>query len=270
MTAVERANNDSHRINFNDMEFDDDGYPSRDSINLFIQKMPLAEKGALIDVDGTPTRQAVERMTDAVFAAAYENDGLTRLVTQHMDPDSRVIIGALGIVAHKMQKLRGLGNGYDIRDIVADAAERAINARRTGRNLHDESNQTSFIGTEENNDASSIIVKIFADNARSSKAIAKHLDHIAEALVRESEQGDFDLFGEREKTNRVDLIKNALGQDSVSSEEDTSNPYRRMSPEAEKWWRAKGGKFLQSILDDNIDKDLASELKAISKKYPKP
>ena len=31
-----------------------------------------------------------------------------------------------------------------------------------------------------------------------------------------------------------------------------------------------GGKFLQSILDDNIDKDLAAELKAISKKYPKP
>lgn len=78
------------------------------------------------------------------------------------------------------------------------------------------------------------------------------------------------MFGEREKANRVDLIKNALSQDSVSREEDTFNPYRRMSPEAEKWWRAKGGKFLQSILDDNIDKELAAELRAISKKHPKP
>ena len=270
MTAVERANNDSHRVDFKEMEFDDDGYPTRDALNLFIQKMPLSEKGALIDVDGTPTRQAVERLRDAVFAAAYENDSLTRLVTQHMDPDSRVIIGALGKVAHKMNQLKGMGNGYDIRDLVAQAAERAVNARRTGRNLHDESNQTSFIGSQENNDASAIIVKIFAENARSSHGIAKVLSKVVDNIVRENEQGDFDLFGEREKADRVDLIRNALNQDSVPREEDTSNPYRRMSPEAERWWRQKGGKFLQSIIDDNMDKELAAELRAISKKYPKP
>ena len=96
--------------------------------------MPQAEQGGLIDTNGQPSKQAVDRISAAVFAKAYGNDQLIRLFAQAQDPEARLILSALAQVAPKMARLEGAG-ALDIRGVVTQAAEIAVNARRNGVSL---------------------------------------------------------------------------------------------------------------------------------------
>lgn len=248
LSPVEVANNDRHRIDFSKIDFYDNGKPTIESLKEFVAQMPDSEKGALVDVDGTPTTQAEARYEAAIFAKAYENDALLRLKTQALDPESRIIINALTTAAPKMQALEGLPDGFDIRDLVATAAERAVNAKRTGRKLHDEADQMSFIGKRDDDDASSAIVKVFADNARSSSAIAKKLNSIAEQLHSEGSSGSGGLFDDGPKYSRTDLIKHALQLAGDSK-------LKKMSDAKHQYWNKHGRAFILGIANGQLAQD---------------
>lgn len=215
MTAVETANNDKNRVDLSKLQTYDDGSVTLDSLKEFISKMPISEQGELVDADGNPTKQAADRLDAAIFAKAYENDGLTRLMAQALDPESRVIINALKQAAPKMQRLSDAGEAYDVRNLVARAAERAINARRSGRKLSDEAAQTSLIDSRDDDDAASAVVKLFADNPRSSTAIAQKLGSMADRLHEEAHKEAVDLFGEVPKEPKAQVIKRTLAQDAA-------------------------------------------------------
>nr|DAK88667.1 MAG TPA: ParB ddrB-like ParB superfamily domain [Caudoviricetes sp.] len=238
MTAVEQANNDRNRIDFGKMKFYDDGSPTIETIKDFVSKMPVSEQGALIDVDGNPTRAAVDRLDGAVFAKAYDNDGLTRLFTQALEPESRTIIAGLQKAAPAVQKLADLPDGYDVRDLIAKAAERAVNARRSGQRLADEAAAKSLFENQQDDNAASEILKVFAANSRSSQAIADKLTKMAELLYREGTKEGSDLFGDVPRMPRGEAVKNALAQDGKPA---------KMSAGCMKWWNTYGVKVLRKI-----------------------
>lgn len=244
MTAVETANNDRNRIDFDKLDFYDDGTPTVDAIKEFVSKMPTSEQGGLIDTDGNPTRNARDRLNAAIFAKAYQNDGLTRLMTQALDPESQTIISGLMKAAPKMQRLANLPDGFDVRDLVSRAAERAVNARRAGRKLQEEASQTSFLSNQEDDDASGEIVKVFAENSRSSNNIASKLGKMADFLFDEATKEGFDLFGEVEKLSRNQAVKQGLAQDEIP---------QKMSKNALAYWREHGSVFFAGVFAGNAD-----------------
>lgn len=215
MTAVERANNDKGRIDFNRVRSYDDGSLTLETITDFVSQMPPNEQAELIDTDGNPTRQAEERAENAVFAKAYQNDGLTRLKTQALNPLAKNIIKGLTLAAPAMAKLSGLPDGYDVRDIIASAANRCVQALKRKERLDESSMQTEMFTSKEDNEAEGMIMKIFAENSRSAATIAEKLKNLAGKLVIESGMGGPDaLFGadELERKSRKEIIENALRQ----------------------------------------------------------
>ena len=245
MTPVEVANNDKNRVDFDRLTFYEDGTPTIDTIKEFVSQMPTSEQGGLIDVDGNPTRNARDRLNAAIFAKAYENNGLTRLMTQALDPESQIVIAGLLKAAPKMQKLDGLGDGYDVRDLVATAAERAVNARRKGNKLQDEARQTSFLTNSNDDDAASAIVQVFADNSRSSAGIANKLSKMADFLYSEGTKEGFDLFGEVQKLDRNSAVREGLARDTAKKE--------KLSPKALDFWDKHGKTLIQSIFNGTAD-----------------
>lgn len=244
MTPVEVANNDRNRVDFDRLTFYEDGTPTIDTIKEFVAQMPASEQGGLIDVDGNPTRNARDRLNAAIFAKAYQNNGLTRLMTQALDPESQTVIAGLLKAAPKMQKLEGLADGYDIRDLVATAAERAVNARRSGNKLQDEARQTSFMADKDNDDAASAIVQVFADNSRSSSGIANKLSKLADFLYDEGTKEGFDLFGEVQKLSRNDAVRRGLAQDKQLP---------KMSDKAQRFWSKHGREFILGVVSGQGD-----------------
>lgn len=109
-----------------------------------------------------------------------------------------------------MQKLASLPDGYDVRDLIAKAAERAVNARRSGQRLADEAAAKSLFENQQDDNAASEILKVFAANSRSSQAIADKLTKMAELLYREGTKEGSDLFGDVPRMPRGEAVKNAL------------------------------------------------------------
>lgn len=217
MNAVETANNDKNRIDFSRVKTYEDGSLTMESLAEFVAQMPDNEKQGLIDEDGRPTRQAEERADAAVFAKAYENDALTRLKSQALEPEAKSIINGLSMAAPAIAKLAGLGDGYDVRDLIVQAATRAVNAIRSKQRLSDAAAQTSFIGDAEDNAAAGEILKMFSEYRRSARTIADKLSKMADSLYQEgmSALQGASLFGDELAVSRQELIKNALVLDGI-------------------------------------------------------
>ncbi|MBP8596819.1 MAG: hypothetical protein KBI18_04170, partial [Brachymonas sp.] len=201
LNATEQANNDARRIDLPNLQFAPDGGVSQATVRQFVQAMPTSEQGGLIDTNGIPTRQAVDRVNAAIFAKAYGNDGLVRLFAQAQDPEARLILSALAQVAPDMARLDGVGD-LDIRDIVAQAAEIAVNARRDGRTIADAAAQLDLT-----TDAGVMaVLDLFARYPRQSKPVAQALQRAAQFAYQEANKPANDMFGSVPRASRQDVI----------------------------------------------------------------
>lgn len=239
MNAVEQANNDKQRVNFSDIKADYDGTPDNDSLLAFIYKMPKSEQGQLLDSKGRPTRQAQERLKAAMFAKAYNNDKLTDSYSQALKADSRNIINGLAIASNAVNQLEGLSPEYDIRDIIADAATRAVEAREGGQSLQELAKQKDMFADEDADNASRAILQMFADNSRSANNIGQKIKKLAETLKAEQEASTGDLFGGFGAPSKAELIHKALAQDST------------LYAKIRTFWRNEGNKCLCAIWNGN-------------------
>lgn len=188
------------KVSFNDMECYDDGSPTRDSIQRFINTLPVSERGQLLDEEKRPTRQAQERLKSAIFAKAYGSKDLIKMYSQALDPEAKTIIDGLSKASIAMIKLSTVSKDYDIRDIISSAVNKILSIKKKGGSISDAVGQTDlFDSANPDNKYSDEEVrnlsKIFAENYRSSNAIANSLRKLAESLKREAER-EPDLFGE--------------------------------------------------------------------------
>lgn len=196
MSAVEQAANDVRRVDVASLQFDDAGNPTRETMAAFINQMPVSERGAMLDRDGTPTRQAIDRLLAAAFKQAYDNDALVALASQATDPQARTVISALASVAGDMAQLAGTGE-YDIRAVVSEAAQKAVNARRRGLPLQKVLQERDLQDTPE----MLVVAQFMADNIRSAKRMADGLRawaSLAQAQVQTARENERSagLFGE--------------------------------------------------------------------------
>jgi len=214
LSAVEQANNDARRVNLDALQFSEDGGITAEAVRQFVRAMPQTEQGGLIDTNGQPTKQAVDRISAAVFAKAYGNDQLVRLFAQAQDPEARIILSALAQVAPKMARLEGAG-ALDIRGVVTQAAEIAVNARREGKRLALAAQQLDMAADPD----VAVVLDLFATNSRSVKTVVEALTKAADFSYTEATKPSNDMFGEVPRASRADVFNQLSPQNEQRSQE---------------------------------------------------
>jgi hypothetical protein len=205
--VVEQAKNDTNRVDLSKVQFNDSGDVSPKTVQDFIKSMPDTERGNLIGKDGNPTKQAVDRLDAAIFQQAYGNDKLTEIAFQSQDEEARNIIRALNMAASKAIRL-GKAGDYDVRPLVNEAVELAINARRNNISLADAAAQVDITSNPLSND----IIKMFANNPRSAKAIGENLSNLFDNAYAEGTKSGEDMFGAVPKRSIDELIKESFAK----------------------------------------------------------
>lgn len=219
LSPVEQANNDAQRVSLDALQFSEDGAITSDTVRQFVRAMPQAEQGGLIDTNGQPTKQAVDRINAAVFARAYGNDQLIRLFAQAQDPEARNVLSALAQVAPKMARLEGAGS-LDIRDVVTQAAEIAVNARREGRPLANAASQIDMTADPMVGE----VLKLFARNARTVRPVVDALGAAADFAYTEANKPAEDMFGAVPKATRSDVLGSLSPQNEQASQANLEQP----------------------------------------------
>ena len=211
LSATEQAANDMARVNSSALAFDDSGTPTAQAVREFVRAMPVSEQVGLLNPDGSPTRQAVDRLMAATFQKAYGDPELVRLFAQASDPEARTVLGAMAKAAGSMAKLDGAGD-LDIRSLVVDAARLVVNAARRGVKVADLARQGDIAMSPE----ARVFMRLFATNIRSGKRIAEVLQGAAELAYSEASKQDTDMFGKVPRATRQQILE--------SVNDDTAGP----------------------------------------------
>jgi hypothetical protein len=101
---------------------------SNDSfIRAFLREIGDTATAGLLTEDGRPTKQLIDRVQNAIFAKAYKDERLVKLVSEEPDPDMRNILTALNTAASEfaqMQMLSGDAHKQAVTGLV-DGIEEA-------------------------------------------------------------------------------------------------------------------------------------------------
>ncbi len=216
-SAIERAHNDSRRIDLAGLTFHDDGSLTGDTVAQFVNAQPTGEQTALRDAKGRPTAEASRRLMNAIFAAAYGSDRLLSLYAEAVDPEARTVMSALAVAAPQMMRLRGLGD-LDVREIVTEAAEAAVNARRRGIKLADMAAQADMAQSADTR----LVLRMFADNVRSAKRIGEGLRNLADAAYAEATKPAEDMLGAVPRRSREQVLRETF--DDAARTQDVAKP----------------------------------------------
>jgi len=222
LSPVEQDKNDAQRVSLDALQFAEDGSITPETVRQFVRAMPQSEQGGLLDTNGQPTKQAVDRISAAVFSRAYGNDQLVRLYAQAQDPEARNVLSALAQVAPKMARLDGAG-ALDIRDVVTQAAEIAVNARREGIALAKAAQQLDMTADPLVGE----VLDLFVRNSRSVKPVVEALGRAADMAYTEANKPASDMFGEVPRASRGDIINQLRPEDERGSQESLAQPAGR-------------------------------------------
>lgn len=204
LNAVEKAHNDANRIDFASLQFNEDGSPTQETIAGFIRSMPAAERAELIDSHGRANSQAIDRLSNAIFAKAYGNDDVIAMYAMAVDPDAKLVINTLSALAPKLYRLEGCGE-LDFREVLIQAANQIIEGKRKGLKIADIVKQVDAFSDPD----IALFLDLFAQNPRSNKQVIEVLSDAADFAYNEATRDTetADMFGEVPQASRADLMQ---------------------------------------------------------------
>lgn len=238
LNVVEQAKNDINRINLEGVEFGENGEITEKSVREFIRAMPQTEQNNLMTKDGTPSKQAYDRLNAAIFQQAYQNNKLTELAFQSPDEEIKNIVRALNMAAPNAINLEGL-NDYDIRPFVNEAVEMAVNAKRNSISLSNLVKQSDMTIHPLSKD----ILEMFSNNPRSARAIGENLNTLFDNAYKEGSQSA-DMFGEVQKKPIDEVIKDSF---TKKPEEDLFTPKSELKQLSEEGLTVQKGRHPQVV-----------------------
>lgn len=215
LNAVEKAHTDANRVNFEGMEFNEDGSPTQDSIVGFIRSMPAGERAELIDEHGRPNSQAIDRLNNAIFAKAYGNDDVIAMYAMAVDPEAKLVINTLSAVAPKMARLEGCGE-LDFRGVLIQAVNQIVEGKRKGLKMQDIVKQVDAFTDPD----IFLFLDLFAQNPRSNKQVIEVLSDAADFAYNEATRDTEteDMFGGVQQATRADLMQHIQQTNSQITE----------------------------------------------------
>jgi hypothetical protein len=215
LTPVEKAKNDLSRLagkfDLSGLEFTADGMPTLNTLRQFVQAMPDAERGALINAKtGEPNPDSQERLLNAIFFGAYQNEGLIDLYAATVDPDAKMYLNALGRVAPSMVRLANVDPAYDVRPQVMSAVEDLVNAIRSGTRVKDLPQFIKQMPIDADPNTRKVL-EFIVDSGRSGTKIAEGLSGLAARAYELSQiSQEPDMFGDVPPKPSIDTAFNEL------------------------------------------------------------
>lgn len=213
LSPSEQARNDAQRVDAAQIPVSDEGVVTRQAAQAFIATMPQSERGSLMD-GSEPNRKAYERLENLIFSEAFESPELLRLQADATDTEVKNIMAGLRVAAAKLARLKGAGD-LDVRDLVREAAEVAVNAKRSGQKLADYIQQSDM----QQNPEIMPILRMMVENSRSAKKIGQSLSDMADMFYAESRRGGTDMFGNVEQRNRQQLMGESFDGEQAGTED---------------------------------------------------
>lgn len=223
MAASEKAFVDADSITpgmmalFNPSENGDLLSRSNDAfIRGFMTQVGATQAAGLVTEDGRPTRQLVDRVQNAIFAKAYKDARLVRMVAEEPDPDMRNVLTALNAAASdfvQMQAISGEAHKQAVNTLVdgmeavdsldkkalsalKDAVDLVRQAKESGQHISDVIAQGDMFN-ETAPEVKALALFIVANN-RSAKRMATAFKLMAQRINEELQhQGQAlgDMFG---------------------------------------------------------------------------
>jgi len=208
LPPIDAAKNDLQRMqgkfDIAGLTFTEDGRPTDAALQQFISAMPEGARNTLVNQKtGQPNPIAVQRLMNAVFYQAYNNDSLIDLYADTNQPEAKIYLNALAQSAPKMAALANAGE-YDIRPQVVEAVQGIVNAVRSGIPIKE---LPAYVKQGEigRNPYAQKVMEMFAESGRSSKRISEGLNNLATRAAEQANAG-VDMFGEKPKASLDDIF----------------------------------------------------------------
>ena len=218
LSVLEQAKNDANRVNLQGLEFKEDGGISQDTVNSFVQSMPVTERTNLLDNNGKPNRRAEARLEAAIFQNAYKSDELTEIAHVDTEGEAKNLINGLSEAAPDLVAL-GSTKDYDVRPALVEAVKMAITARRNGMSFAELAQQRDITAPDP---LVYDFIEFFAQNNRSGKKIAQGLKDIVNNVSRTVNAPETDIFGETPAKKKMpDLVRESLGRPALELKQTT-------------------------------------------------
>lgn len=201
-SPAELAARDREKLNMAQMtEGDTQSASNREFVRDFINSLSSAESAGMRDEKGRPTRQAYDRLNNAIFSAAYESERLIKMQAEEANPDVRNVLHSLTVAARSFAQARSQNADMakQVIDEVIQATEIIKSAKDRNMKVQEYVKQTALFG-EDTDFAKGLAVTI-ADNNRSPKRLGLMLSHMADIVSQNAAHAaSGDMFGDNELT----------------------------------------------------------------------
>lgn len=229
MHKIKEAHNDTKRIDLKTLTLNSNYEPTIEALNEFFKTIPMPEQAGLIDYkNNRPNLACMERLMNAIFVNTYDvpidtesmddvgrsaADDLLSTKLESIDPCDRLITGALYLAGPAMQKLKGIKNGFDIRDIVVKAAYQALEVLKNQNTaMQPAVTNKNFFESQDTSGAIALLTRIFIDNKSSEEECADKLTHIATSLFEESQYTGSQVFADTNSPTAIEVIRFAMNK----------------------------------------------------------
>ena len=226
-SVVEQAVDDANLIDFSELDFDEEGNPTNDTVLQFVHRLPGSQQASLMESRGRVNQKAVARFQAALFQRTYENNQLTSLFAESTDPEAKNMFKTLITIAGKMVRLADGNQDLDLRPVYAEAAQIVINAKREGMTVA----QYTSLGSLGQSADAALVARVMDLKKRSAKAMIEALGHAADqAFEAMSGQGFLEGFGEPKTRQQImDDLRRENGLDEDDSLGDLENGWTEQS-----------------------------------------
>lgn len=183
---------------------------NRDFVRAFFnQVVSPNELNRYIDANNQLSQEGLNRIRNAIFAAAYEDSSIIARMAESLDDNAKNMIQALLNVAPRIMRMKQdirSGALYDVNltPEIIQALEQISYLRKTGMSVDNFINQLSFID-DVSDETKNLMVK-FDEMKRSRAKMTSYLNSVVDALEEYGSPQQLDLFGGIEPPTKLDLL----------------------------------------------------------------
>ena len=208
LSASEQARMDANRLTDDDIMMfapDESGNINTAAnapfLRRFIDRVGRLEAGSMVDSQGRPNADMVQRIQAAIFKRAYDDDRLLSLMAETTGADmrseaARNMLSALNRAAPSFARARAFGDIPAESDFIPNLMEAVDLVRQSRRNnqaLSEVISQGSLL--EPVDPVTQELAMFFDANLRSSQRMGDVLKDLGQQLEQEVMRGGDDLFG---------------------------------------------------------------------------
>ena len=175
---------------------------NRDFVRSFVQNVAPGDQASFATADGALSREGAQRIRAALVQRAYGDGGVTAALSETIDPQAKVLAGAMQDAAGPMARLQGgikagqVDPAVDLAPALVEATRTVQQARTRGISLADAvAQQDAF--SRVSPQAQAVLRAAYGENLSGRMSQAKMADLLT-AYAREAEQQSTsgNLFGD--------------------------------------------------------------------------